>query len=232
MFEGKCDWERPYWRCSTAPCQWLNLEECVWGQRDSYPALGKEGCFLCPCDWRLRDSAAVSSLLYLLHGFHRMGILQLSELQLPTVSGELRRQADKRGNAPLTWASVCPVHGFCSQIASQLHRAQLTQSTALLTSTPLPSVCLKMLHASHRCLPNAHHLNEMLSTSSDMKQTDPAQSLPNCHFGWCHVFICHQLDMVKKKKRIFPYHFFKSCVALLLYFEEWEEQTSLPWGNT
>lgn len=203
MFEGKCDWERPYWRCLTAPHQWLDLKEC---QRDSFHTQllkrkgaffvpvtgdpGSHGCSKLPC--------SISSM-----AFTGWGILQLSELLFPAVSGEPWRQADKRGNAPLTppWALPWGVRhqpGLpTSQTASQLRQAQFTRITALLTSTPVRSVCLKMWHTAHHCLPNAHNSNDMLSTSSGMKQTDPAQSLSNCHFGWRYVFICHQSSKVQ-----------------------------------
>lgn len=47
MFEGKCNWEGPYWRCLTAPHQWLDLKEC---QRDLFHTqlLKRKGAFFVP----------------------------------------------------------------------------------------------------------------------------------------------------------------------------------------
>lgn len=203
MFKGKCDWERPCWRCLTAPHQWLDLEECVWGQRESFHTqlLKRKGTFFVPMtgDPGIHGCSKLPCSMPSM-AFTGWGILQLSELLVPAASGEPGRWADKRGNAPLTPHGFClrsqalahPLHSFCSQTVPQLRGAQLTQTTALLTSTPLWSVRLKMSHAAHHCLPNTHNSNKMLNTSSGMKQTYPAQPFPNCHSGWCHVFIWHQ----------------------------------------
>lgn len=201
MFEGKCNRARPYWRCLSAPHQWLNLEECMWGQRDSFHTQllkrkgaffvpmtgdpGTHGCSKLPC--------SISSV-----AFTGQGILQLSELLFPAVFREPPTQADKRGNARLTlpWALPWGVRNWPAlpmasaaglppsfrghsshrpQLSSPGHRCDLCASK-----------CYTLLTTASQMLTN------LTNSSSSMKQTHPAQSLPNCHFGWCHVFINHQ----------------------------------------
>lgn len=109
MFEGKCNREKPYWRCLSASHQWLNLEECVWGQRDSFHSqlLKRKGAFLCLCDWTPRDTR----LHKLPCSISSMAVTGCQNSCSPLFPESLRDRLTKGGMRPWHPHRLCPEEG-------------------------------------------------------------------------------------------------------------------------
>lgn len=165
----------------------------------SYTALKQEGCFLCPhsletqgCMAAVRSPAPSPPRLS-----QDRGVCSCQGSRSPLFPESLGDEADKRGNAPPPPPRAlrqgakrkCPPHSSppllqqdcLPALEDTMHtdHSSLHQHTGAI-HVPKGGYCQPCCSP---CLPNAQNSNEMLSNSSGMKQTDPAQLLPDRHFG-------------------------------------------------